>query len=141
MLYVGRLHVIRRHSNADLFLYLSSSCIKGPHRTHPLHWCLHHNTPQPHLHHSAEPRGRHLNDSDPLVARTFREYLTLWQSSQGSQRNKRWTGVQVHHSLQFWHAIIRLWYLLLYSQHQIHFIVVIPSDKWFSASFNTRICG
>jgi len=128
-------------SIADLCLYLSSSCSQGAHRTHPLHWCLHHSLPQPHLHHHHEPRGRHSNDSDSLLARTIWKYLTLWQPSQSLQCHKSWAGVQVHHSLQFWHAIIRLWLLLLYSQHSLCLIIIIHCGKWFSASFNKLLCG
>ena len=118
-----------------------SSCSQGAHHTHTLHWCLHHYSPQPHLHHHHEHRGRHSNDSDSLLARTFWKYLTLWQSSQCLQCNKSWADIQVHHSLQFWHAIIWLWFLLLYSQHPLCLIIVIHCGKWFSSSFNKLLCG
>ena len=120
-----------------------SSWSKGAHCTHPFHYGLLHHSLQPHLHHCAEPRGRHSSDSDAHLARAQREYqyLTIQQPSQCLQCNTSRASVHVHHSLQFWHAIFRLWYLLLYSWHNFNFTITIYCNKWSSANFKTRICG
>ena len=116
-----------------------SSYSEGAHHTYAIHWCPHLHSPQPHLHHSDEHRGRHLNDSDPHLARTFWEHLTLQQPSHRFQCNTSWTSVLVKYLLQFWHASLWLWYLLLYIQHQLCFI--LHWNKWLSGSFNKHHRG
>ena len=81
-----------------------SSYSEGAYHTHPIHRCPHLHSPQPHLHYSDEPCGRHSNDSDPCLARTFWEHLTLQQPSHSLQCNTSWTSVLVKYLLQFWHV-------------------------------------
>ena len=126
-------------SNYRLISSPFSSFSEGAHHTHPVYWCLHLHSPQPYLHHRAEHKGGHSSDSDPLLARTFWEHLTLQQSTHSFQCNTSWTNVLVEYLLQFWYASLWLWYLLLYIQHQFCFI--IHCDKWLSGSFNKHHRG
>ena len=127
----------KRYRYIELSTPFLSTYSKGTYHTDPIYCHLHHHSPQPHLHHSAEPWGRHSNDSDPLLARTFWEHLTLQQSSQSVQCNTNWTSVLVQYLLQFWHTLIWLWcYLHLYIQYQFYIVVIIHCDKWSRNSFN-----